>query len=100
MRSVRGFFLIIMLSLMDTFLQNPYGNPVANKLVLQWFPAYGPTQIAVAGGFNHVLPGRELLITLAWVVGFALVGLAIFWWRTRAWNARGRVAGAGVATAT
>ena len=87
-----GFFLIIMLSLMDTFLQNPYGNPVANKPVLQWFPAYAPTQIAVAGGFTHVAPGRELLITLAWGAGFALVGLAIFWWRTRPWNARGHAA--------
>jgi hypothetical protein len=95
-----GFFLIIMLSLMDTFLQNPYGNPVANKPILQWFPAYGPTQVAVAGGFTHVAPGRELLTTLAWVLGFALVGLAIFWWRTRAWNARGRVAPVAMAPTT
>lgn len=85
-----AFFVIIMLSLMDTFLQNPYGNPVANKPILQWFPAYGPTQIAVAGGFTRVMPARELLLTLAWVAGFALVGLAIFWWRTRAWNTRER----------
>lgn len=83
-----GFFIIIMLSLMDTFFQNPYGNPAANKPFLAWFPSYGPVQIAVAGGFTHVFPARELLVALAWFAGFALLGLAIFWRRTRAWNAR------------
>ena len=39
-------FLIIMGSLMDTFLQDPLGNPLANKPVLQWFPSFGPTQFA------------------------------------------------------
>ena len=29
-------FLIIMGSLMDTFRQNPLGNPLASKPVLQW----------------------------------------------------------------
>jgi ABC-2 type transport system permease protein len=87
-----GFFLIIMLSLMDTWLQNPYGNPVANKPILQWFPAYGPMQVAVAGGFTHVMPGRELLVGLVWAASLALVGLVIFWWRTRPWQPRGRVA--------
>ena len=84
-----GFFIIIMLSLLDTFFQNPYGNPAANKAFLTWFPSYGPMQLAVAGGFTHVFPARELLISLAWFAGFALLGLAIFWRRTRAWDARG-----------
>jgi ABC-2 type transport system permease protein len=83
-----GFFIIIMLSLMDTFFQNPYGNPAANKPFLAWFPSYGPVQLAVAGGFTHVFPARELLVALAWFAWFALLGLAIFWRRTRAWNAR------------
>jgi len=45
-------------------------------------------QLAVAGGFTHVFPARELLVALAWFAGFALLGLAIFWRRTRAWNTR------------
>ena len=43
-------------SLMDTFLQNPLGNPLANKPVLEWFPSFGPTQFAVAGAFGRTGP--------------------------------------------
>jgi ABC-2 type transport system permease protein len=49
---LEGFFLIIMGSLMDTFLQNPIGNPVANKQILQWFPSFGPMQFAVGEAFG------------------------------------------------
>ena len=83
-----GFFLIIMVSMMDTFLQNPVDNPVANQEFLKFFPSYAPTQVYVAGGFTHLAPDRNVLISLAWVVGFALLGLAVFWWRTHAWNVR------------
>jgi hypothetical protein len=81
-----GFFLIIMVSLMDTLLQAPVENPLANKDFLAAFPSYGPMQVAVSGGFGHGVPGGGVLIALAWFVGFALVGLLIFWWQTRAWN--------------
>ncbi len=47
-------------------------------------------QVAVSGGFGHGVPGGGVLIALAWFVGFALVGLLIFWWRTHAWNSHGR----------
>ncbi|MFI5271507.1 MAG: hypothetical protein ACHQ4H_00565 [Ktedonobacterales bacterium] len=85
-----GFFLIVMIGLFDTFLQNPLDNPAANKDFLRDFPAYAPTQLAVAGGFAGHLPASMLLVSLAWVVGFAALGLLIFWRRTRPWNARGR----------
>ncbi len=85
-----GFFLIIMISLIDTSLQAPIENPLANKRFLEYFPSYGPMQIAVSGGFTHTLPGASVALSLAWFVGFALVGLAIFWLRTRAWNGRQR----------
>lgn len=85
-----GFFVIIMTSLIDTGLQAPIENPLANKTFLQYFPAYGPMQIAVSGGFTHTLPGGSVLVSLAWFFGFALVGLAIFWLKTRAWNAHQR----------
>ena len=42
---LEGFFLIIMGGLMDTFLQNPLGNPLANKPLLEWFPSFGPTAV-------------------------------------------------------
>ena len=67
---LEGFFLIIMISLIDTFLQNPVGNPLANKPLLQFFPAYGPTQVAAAGAFGHqVLIGMAAL-SLAWTAAF------------------------------
>lgn len=85
-----GFFLIIMVSLMDTFLQAPVENPLANKDFLAAFPSYGPTQVAVSGGFGHGVPGGGVVLALLWFAGFALVGLVIFWWRTRAWNTQAR----------
>jgi hypothetical protein len=78
-----GFFVIIMVSLMDTFLQNPVENPVANQPILKAFPSFGSMQIGVAGGFTASFPAVAALVALAWVVGFALAGMSLFWWRTR-----------------
>jgi ABC-2 type transport system permease protein len=85
-----GFFLIIMVSLLDTTLQAPVENPLANKAFLAGFPSYGPMQVAVSGGFGQGVPAGGVLLALAWFLGFALVGLVIFWWRTRAWNPQTR----------
>lgn len=81
---LEGFFLIIMISLIDTFIQNPSGNALADKDVVKAFPAFAPMQIAVAGGFTHVVPGNYVLFSLAWFVGFALLGLTVFVCKTHA----------------
>lgn len=83
---LEGFFLIIMISLIDTFIQNPLGNALADKDVVKEFPAFAPMQIAVAGGFTHVVPGSYVLFSLVWFIGFALLGLTVFMWKTRAWS--------------
>lgn len=83
---LEGFFLIIMVSLIDTSLQNPLGNPVANQDFLRWFPSFAPMQLAVAGAFSQHVPWHYLLTSLAWPIGFALLGMVIFWWKTRAWS--------------
>ena len=83
-----GFFLIIMVSLLDTTLQAPIENPLANKDFLAAFPSYGPMQVAVSGGFGHGVPGGGVLLALLWFAGFALAGLLIFWLRTRASSLR------------
>jgi ABC-2 type transport system permease protein len=83
-----GFFLVIMLSLFDTFLQNPIDNPLGNQAVLQNFPSFGAMQLAVAGGFTHLIPWQYLGLSLGWFAGFAVLGLLIFWWRTRARSVR------------
>ena len=58
-----GFFVIIMVSLMDTLQQNPVENPVANKPFLNAFPSYGSMQVAVGGGSDRVAryPRRQCL---------------------------------------
>ncbi|HZU11333.1 MAG TPA: hypothetical protein VFB58_00695 [Chloroflexota bacterium] len=78
-----GFFGILMLGLIDTFIQNPVGNPTANQPIIKAFPSYGSTQFAVAGGFTHVVPWGYLLLSLLWIAGFSLAGLAVFTWKTR-----------------
>ena len=80
---LEGFFLIIMGGLMDTFLQNPLGNPLANKPVLEWFPSFGPMQFAVSGAFGHTTLWSHLALGLAWSAAFAVTGLLIFQIRTR-----------------
>ncbi|MEU6280192.1 hypothetical protein [Streptomyces sp. NPDC047028] len=82
-RDLEGFFLIIMGGLMDTFLQNPLGNPLANKPVLQWFPSFGPMQFAVGGAFGHTALWGHLALGPAWAAGFSAIGLVIFRIRTR-----------------
>jgi hypothetical protein len=84
---LEGFFVIIMVSLMDTSLQNPLGNPIANQDFLAWFPSYAPMQFIVAGAFNQQIPWSYLMQSLAWPVGFALSGLAIFLIKTHVWSA-------------
>jgi hypothetical protein len=63
---LEGFFLIIMGSLIDTFLQNPLGNPIANKPVSEWFPSFGPMQFAVGGAFGRTALWGHLALGLAW----------------------------------
>ena len=88
---LEGFFLIIMGSLIDTFLQNPLGNPVANKPVLQWFPSFGPMQFAVGGAFGRTALWGHLALGLAWTAAFTAAGLVIFRVKTRNRRPRARV---------
>jgi hypothetical protein len=88
---LEGFFLIIMGGLMDTFLQNPLGNPLANKPVLEWFPSFGPMQFAVGGAFGHTTLWTHLALGLAWSAAFAVTGLLIFRIRTRNRRRHGRL---------
>ncbi len=85
---LEGFFLIIMGGLMDTFLQNPLGNTLANKPVLEWFPSFGPMQFAVGGAFAHAALWVHLALGLVWAGAFAAAGLIVFGLKTRIRNRR------------
>jgi ABC-2 type transport system permease protein len=74
---LEGFFLIIMTAMLDTFLENPVDNPLANKPILEFFPSYGPTQFAAAGAFHHQVLPAMVALSLAWTATFALLGLAV-----------------------
>lgn len=78
---LEGFFLIIMISVLDTFLENPVGNPLANKVLLEFFPSYAPTQFAAAGAFHHQALASMIGLSLAWTAVFALLGLTVLWLR-------------------
>lgn len=80
---LEGFFLIIMGALVDTFLQNPLGNPLANKPILEWFPSFGPMQFAVGGSLGHADLGGYLALGLIWAAAFTVAGLVIFMIRAR-----------------
>jgi len=74
---LEGFFLIIMISMLDTFLENPVDNPLANKPILEFFPSYGSTQFAAAGAFHHQVLANMAAVSLGWTAAFALSGLIV-----------------------
>jgi len=74
---LEGFFLIIMISMLDTFLENPVDNPLANRPILEFFPSYGSTQFAAAGAFHHQVLAGMAAVSLAWTAVFALLGLIV-----------------------
>ena len=74
---LEGFFLIIMISMLDTFLENPVDNPLANKPILEFFPSYGSTQFAAAGAFHHQVLAGMAAVSLGWTAAFALLGLIV-----------------------
>ena len=63
--------------MLDTFLENPVDNPLANKPMLEFFPSYGPAQFAAAGAFHHQVLAGMAAASLAWTAVFALLGLAV-----------------------
>jgi len=80
---LEGFFFIIMLSLVDTFVQNPIANPAANRAVVEYFPTYLPMQIVVGGAIANRVAWWQFWGSLGWAAGLGLLGLLGFWRRTR-----------------
>jgi ABC-2 type transport system permease protein len=79
---LEGFFLIIMGGLIDTFLQNPVGNPVANRPILEYFPSFGPMQFSSGVAFGGGTQWAELALGLIWAAAFLAMALLVFQRRT------------------
>ncbi|MEU1132346.1 hypothetical protein ABZ383_21195 [Streptomyces sp. NPDC005900] len=79
---LEGFFIVVMVSLVDAGLQNPTVR-VVDLPGLDALPLHGALQSALASAFTPVAPGGYMLRTLAWCAALAIVALAAFCIRTR-----------------
>ncbi|KWT61534.1 hypothetical protein ADL21_12535 [Streptomyces albus subsp. albus] len=79
---LEGFFLVIMLSLMDTGLQNPILNvvDVDGRAAL---PLYGANQAALTAAFTRLGPPVHALLPLSWWATASALALLVFHLRTR-----------------
>ncbi len=80
---LEGFFFIIMLSIVDTFLQNPIGSAAANRDIVTFFPAYLPMQLVVAGALTGLVDWGQFWGSIGWTAGVGALSLTGFWYRTR-----------------
>ncbi|MCP9958113.1 hypothetical protein [Streptomyces sudanensis] len=79
---LEGFFLVIMLSLVDTGLQNPVLN-VADLAGLTALPLYGANQSALASAFTALTPWPHALLSLVWSAATGALALLVLQVRTR-----------------
>ncbi|MFD3333177.1 hypothetical protein ACFWV1_11100 [Streptomyces sp. NPDC058700] len=72
---LEGFFLIIMLSLVDTGLQNPVFNTLMDVAGVSALPLYGVNQLALSSALTQQIPWSHGLLSLTWCT--ATGGLAL-----------------------
>ncbi len=80
---LQGMFLIILLTSLDSSLQNPVANPSTGNPVLHYLPSYGAMQTAVGAGFLDDAPVRYLLLQPLWFAGALVLAALAFKVRTR-----------------
>ncbi|MBZ4319255.1 ABC transporter permease [Streptomyces huiliensis] len=78
-----GMLLIIMTSIIDTGLQSPLANPVADDDVIRYLPSFGAMQVATTAGFRDAIPLPYLLLGPLWFTGALLVAALAFRFHTR-----------------
>ncbi|GCD47933.1 hypothetical protein [Streptomyces paromomycinus] len=88
---LEGFFLVIMLSLVDTGLQNPVFT-VVDLSGLEVLPLYGANQLTLAAAFTSGTPWSHSLLSLAWAAATSAAALLVFHVRTRSHCAVGAAA--------
>ncbi|MEV3968445.1 hypothetical protein AB0K68_09945 [Streptomyces sp. NPDC050698] len=74
---LEGFFLIIMLSLVDTGLQNPVFNTLMDAAGVSAFPLYGVNQLALSSALTPHTPWSHGLLSLAWSTATGALALLV-----------------------
>lgn len=80
---LEGFFVVLMLSLIDVGLQNPVIKVAELPGLLKALPSYGATQSALAAAVTRADPGLYPLLALAWCGATVALALLVFHVRTR-----------------
>ncbi|MGW1594419.1 hypothetical protein [Streptomyces sp. NPDC002343] len=74
---LEGFFLIIMLSLVDTGLQNPVFNTLMDVAGVSALPLYGVNQLALSSALTPQTPWSHGLLSLAWSAATGALALLV-----------------------
>ncbi|GAA3079658.1 hypothetical protein GCM10020000_76730 [Streptomyces olivoverticillatus] len=78
-----GMLLIIMTSIIDTGLQSPLANPVADNDLVRFLPSYGAMQAATTAAFRDSAPVGYLVLGPLWFLGAVLAAGIAFQLHTR-----------------
>ncbi|MEU7719529.1 hypothetical protein [Streptomyces tibetensis] len=74
---LEGFFLIIMLSLVDTGLQNPVFNTLMDVAGVSALPLYGVNQVALSSALTPRIPWSHGLLSLTWSAATGALALLV-----------------------
>ncbi|MGW0494293.1 hypothetical protein ACWD0Z_02360 [Streptomyces sp. NPDC003007] len=74
---LEGFFLIIMLSLVDTGLQNPVFNTLMDVAGVAALPLYGVNQLALSSALTPRIPWSHGLLSLTWSAATGALALLV-----------------------
>ncbi len=82
-RELEGILLIILLANIDAgWLQNPvFYSAAENTVLIEWMPAYFPSQISLAAAFSNDVFFQPLLWSIVYGCLFLLVGMGVYRWR-------------------
>ena len=74
---LEGFFLIIMLSLVDTGLQNPVFNTLMDVVGVSALPLYGMNQLALSSALTSQSAWSHGLLSLTWSAATGALALLV-----------------------
>lgn len=86
---LEGMFVIIMISLLDSGLQNPMLNPHADEARFELLPTYGAVHAASSAAFSGADTTHHLMVQITWYLLLTLTSLSCFRAGTRGAPRRG-----------